>query len=374
MTLVSGDSVNINNFVDFIMFMLHYSEKRYFTPIRDLSMSQKNPIISFAFVILFSFLAVMLQNCSEDPSGNKDSSSISNVDTSGNNTDDSGDDTLSLLPPNISITTGNQQLLVSWEAVSGAESYNVYWSQSSDGTYPSYESGITTTTYTIENLQNYTTYYIAVKSASNSVESIFSSQKYGIPSIIVTPEISLKIGDKTIYVSWDSISGVEGYYVFYGTSSGAPYEDFIYVASPLNNTELTDLTNGTTYYVSVKSVYLNIESDYSSEQTAKPYHPVAGPRWRLVRTTEAGIDIDCDDCPRVEGFWLYFYENYRLAYDSTTNRTWAWTLSGDSIQWQSQYGTGCCTHTGTINEDFDYMSGTYYGCDYYGTWYAYRSL
>jgi beta-glucanase (GH16 family) len=79
-------------------------------------------------------------------------------------------------PTGLSASAGNQQIALSWNAVSGATSYNVKRGSSSGGPYSTIASGVTSTTHTDTGLANGTTYYYVVSAVNANGESANSSQ------------------------------------------------------------------------------------------------------------------------------------------------------------------------------------------------------
>lgn len=84
-------------------------------------------------------------------------------------------------PQGLSAVPGNGQAVLSWNAATGATSYNVKRATTSSGTYTTIASGVTATSYTHTGLTNGTTYYYKV-SAVNSVGSSSDSA-----AVSVTP-------------------------------------------------------------------------------------------------------------------------------------------------------------------------------------------
>ena len=79
-------------------------------------------------------------------------------------------------PGGLSATAGNQQVSLSWSAVSGATSYNVKRATVSGGPYAIVGSGITATSYTDTAVINDTTYFYVVSAVNANGESADSSQ------------------------------------------------------------------------------------------------------------------------------------------------------------------------------------------------------
>lgn len=86
-------------------------------------------------------------------------------------------------PTGVSATAGNGQATISWNAVSGATSYNIYWSTTSGVTKTS-GTKITdaTSPYSHTGLTNGTTYYHVVTAVNSSGESVESAQVSAVPT------------------------------------------------------------------------------------------------------------------------------------------------------------------------------------------------
>ena len=85
--------------------------------------------------------------------------------------------------PVLSVTPGNGQANASWTTVSGATSYNLYYSLTSPVTIASATKvgSISGTNYMVTSLNNCTTYYFAVTAVSGSTESALSNQVSAAP-------------------------------------------------------------------------------------------------------------------------------------------------------------------------------------------------
>jgi hypothetical protein len=136
---------------------------------------------------------------------------------------------------------------LSWNAASGATSYDVYFGNSSS---PPYLSNTTGTSYSLGALLSGTTYYWEIV-ARNSVGSTssatwsFTTQLGGpLPPTLVWPSNGA-IGVATMpTLSWSSAAGATSYDVYFGTSSTPPY------ATNTSSTGYSPgtLITGTTYY------------------------------------------------------------------------------------------------------------------------------
>jgi YVTN family beta-propeller protein len=104
-------------------------------------------------------------------------------------------------PTNVTATAGDEQVTISWDTVSGATSYNIYWSTSSGVSSTSYEGkieDITETSYTHTGLTNGTTYYYVVIAVNDYGESDESEEVPASPSVPTYPDTvvdAVSVGD-----------------------------------------------------------------------------------------------------------------------------------------------------------------------------------
>ena len=182
-------------------------------------------------------------------------------------------------PVNLNATGGTAQDFLSWSAVSGATSYNIYRSSFSGGE-TLVQSGVTSTGYTDSGLSAGTYYYevAAVNSAGVSPLSSEASATATAPITIPAAPTGINAvgGVGQISVAWSAVSGATTYSLYRGTSSGA---ETLY-ASGLTSTGYTDLglSAGTYYYrvTAVNSAGVSpLSSEASATATAQVTIPVA---------------------------------------------------------------------------------------------------
>ena len=181
-------------------------------------------------------------------------------------------------PAGVAATPGDTVNTVTWNAVTGATSYNIYWSTT---------SGVTTATgtkisavsspYVHTGLTNGTAYYYIVTAVNAGGESAASSQISVVPILAVPGAptgITATGGNGQVTLSWTAPVGtVSSYNVYYRTASGVTTANGTKVAGATSGSAITGLTNGTSYYFVVTAVNTTGESTVSSEVSATPQVP-----------------------------------------------------------------------------------------------------
>ncbi len=176
------------------------------------------------------------------------------------------------VPAGLTATAGDTQISLSWNASSGATSYNVKRSTTHGGPYAQI-SAPSATNYTDTGLTDGTTYYYVVSAVNSAGQSANSNEVSATPvSAVTVPSVPTGLtataGDQQVILHWNASPGATGYHVKRGTTSGGAYTQ---VAAP-NGTSDTDtgLSDGTTYYYVVSAVNSAGESANSSQVSATP--------------------------------------------------------------------------------------------------------
>ena len=181
------------------------------------------------------------------------------------------------VPTNLTATAGDGEVTLSWQAVTKATSYNIYWSTTS-GVTPSNGMrifNVTSTSYVQTGLINGTTYYYVVTAVNlNGDTSSVTSQASATPSGGLLPgpsDVAATPGDSQVVISWDAVAGASSYNIYWSTTSGVSIADGNEIAGldSLSYTQ-TGLTNGTTYYYMVTAETSTGESAASFQASAIP--------------------------------------------------------------------------------------------------------
>jgi len=181
-------------------------------------------------------------------------------------------------PTNLVATPGNAQVSLSWNASSGATSYNVKRSTTSGGPYTTIATGVTATNFTNTQLTNGTTFFYVVSAVNAAGESGNSNQASATPLGTPPPAptgLTATAGNAQVSLTWNASSGASSYNVKRSTTSGGP---FTTIATGVTSTSFTNtgLTNGTTFFFVVSAVNSAGESGNSNQASATPQAGSAG--------------------------------------------------------------------------------------------------
>jgi fibronectin type 3 domain-containing protein len=172
-------------------------------------------------------------------------------------------------PTGVSATAQSaSSIRVSWNPLSGATSYKVYYATGSASGTKILASTVTTTSYTHTGLQAGTTYYYFVVAVSGNDESDYSSYS----SAVVLPAVPSGVSATTqstssIRVSWNPVTGATSYKVYYATGSSSGNKILAGTATTTSYTH-NSLQGSTTYYYFIVAVNNSGESDYSTSSSA----------------------------------------------------------------------------------------------------------
>jgi len=197
-------------------------------------------------------------------------------------------------PVGITATAGTDQATISWAAMAGVTSYNVYYGTTAGVTTSTATNSVTDVTgitCTVPNMINGTTYYFVVTAVNDNGESIESSEVSATP--LARPSgIQVTAGDNQVTVSWTAAAGATSYNVYYSEAAGQETTaSGVVFADATSPQVITGLNNGTTYYFVVTAVNAGGESAISSEKSATPSaapQPPASPTGVKVTSPAAG--------------------------------------------------------------------------------------
>jgi fibronectin type 3 domain-containing protein len=157
-------------------------------------------------------------------------------------------------PSAVTVTAGDNATTISWNAVAGATSYNVYRSTTEGGRAAKIGAS-TTTSYVDSTAANGTTYYYRVTADNAAGEGSASTQSPGVtPAVPVAVPVaptglSATPGDAQVTLQWTAVAGASSYNVYRSTSSGSQGSKI--GSSSTAQYSDTAASNGITYYYAV---------------------------------------------------------------------------------------------------------------------------
>ena len=260
------------------------------------------------------------------------------------------------------LTPGNAQIVVSWNAVAGASAYEVWYGTGNNSARATkYGADVTGNMVTITGLTNGITYYVWIKATNSRGTSDFSPSAIGTPALsISTPAApampTLEPGNARIVVSWSAVAGAMAYEVWYGTESdsGSATESGAGVFG--TTATIRGLTNGATYYVWIKAQNTAGTSGFSPSASTIPYNYVfttPAKYLEMVELAEATIIGSGDDGVFITGRSVTL-NAFKMAKYETTYELWKevydWAVTkGYTFANAGKEGHGT-TGTGTVSD------------------------
>lgn len=180
--------------------------------------------------------------------------------------------TCDLARPTVTLSNvaSSGKIKLSWDAVDGAEKYEVYRATSKSGTYKKiYTTANTSMTNTSTTAGK--TYYYKVKAidSNSAANSAYSSVKYRTCDL-ARPVVTVKLSSGKPIISWPKVDGAVKYEIYRATSKTGAYTR-IYSGTSRSVKNTKNVTKGKTYYYKVKAIYSNTDANsaYSAVDSIK---------------------------------------------------------------------------------------------------------
>ncbi|HEX3047342.1 MAG TPA: fibronectin type III domain-containing protein, partial [Bacillota bacterium] len=163
-------------------------------------------------------------------------------------------------PGALVVTPGDEQLAVTWDPVSGATSYQVWYGTTNDSSIANRFGGdINDCSCTITGLTNDTLYYVWIKAKNSAGISPFSTVGSGTPTggtALGAPGTpALTAGSGILNVNWPAVPDAYFYEVYYSVNNNSASATK-FLGDPNDSDtfcQIYGLTNGTGYYVWLKA-------------------------------------------------------------------------------------------------------------------------
>jgi len=270
-------------------------------------------------------------------------------------------------PENLMALAQSLQTRLVWDAVTTAESYNVYWTD--DGSTPTKKSGNRITgpesPFTHANLTNNTEYKYVVTARGSEGEGVESNVAAATPGVGPLPapaELHAGVDDGRINLSWDNVTLASSYNVYWTNDGSTPTTASNQIAGITSPHTHTGLSNGTEYTYVMATASAAGEGPLSNVATATPDPgPFIGTT--LLNFTVCNADC-CDSLPAVTSagyaWWIedefgnyldtvVYYPLHPLApggYANAAMPVWQVTAESlvDGITQASVYNTNILNH------------------------------
>ena len=174
------------------------------------------------------------------------------------------------VPTGLTVSAGNGEVTLNWNAVAGAIGYKVYRSNSSGGPYVQIWGG-KETSYKSMGLTNGAIYYYVVRAVNTSGDSERSNEVSATPLNPPEPPAGLTAlaGNGQVTLSWNQAARAMAYKVYRSETPGGPYTQ-ISAGETRTSYTATGLTNGRTYYFVVRASNASGDSANSHQAGATP--------------------------------------------------------------------------------------------------------
>lgn len=175
------------------------------------------------------------------------------------------------IPGGLAAVPSNAQVALTWNAVSGATSYNLKRAPVSGGSYTTL-TNFTGTSFTDTGLANLTTYYYVVSAVMAQGETPNSAEVSATPYNSAPPvplNLTATPGNGRATLRWNAALSASGYKLWRSATSGSGYAQI----GSATGTSYLDLgvTNGTVYYYVVSATNNLGEGVTSTEANTTPH-------------------------------------------------------------------------------------------------------
>ena len=219
-------------------------------------------------------------------------------------------------PAITSLTPGNGQVTVTWDGVTGASRYGVYYYLNSGSEL----SGMTTdTSFTVTGLTNGTKYGFAVVACVNGIwtKAGIEDIVYETPLKVPSPRFAVKTGDGQVDVSWTTVAGASKYSVY--TYLNGQYIPVTVTTG--TSATISGLTNGTKYGVLVLACINDSWTDINAENLI---YITPGEVPSPVITAVPGdckVTVSWTEVTGASRYSLYYYLDDEFNYVGSTSGT-----------------------------------------------------
>ncbi len=179
-------------------------------------------------------------------------------------------------PTNVGITAGDTETTLSWDPVSGADSYAIFWKNAAGVTTSDTTIANATSPYHHTGLTNGQAYYYVVVAVNAGGISPLSSEVSATPQVAspgapLNPSASW--GYDSMTVNWNAVAGATSYNLYWSNAAGVTKATGTKVAGAIAPYVPTNLNDGATYYYVITAVNAGGEGPESAQVSATVHYP-----------------------------------------------------------------------------------------------------
>ena len=216
------------------------------------------------------------------------------------------------------------KIKLSWNKVDGAAKYQVYCSTKKNSGY----SRLTTTSsrsYTYKAAKAGTKYYFYVIAVAGDGTESEKSNSVSRTCDLAQPEIKLSnvLASGKIKISWNRISGADGYQIYRATSKNGTYRRI----KTVTGTSYTDTatTAGKTYYYKVRAIDDNTDANSVLSDIASGCCDLARPNVTGARNSKGKPVLKWSKISGSRSYRIYIYNASGKLMDTATTTGTSWT-------------------------------------------------
>ena len=194
-------------------------------------------------------------------------------------------------PQNAAAVVNGLQVDLSWDAVTNAEGYNIYWHDNgaTSSTWTLLQA-VTGTSFSHTGLSNGVTYSYQITTTKGSLESDPSTAASATTPPAVPQNAAASATDSQVNLSWDAVINADGYNIYWH-DNGATSSTWTFLQSvTATSFSHTGLTNDVTYSYQVIATIGSLEGDPSTAVSATPRVVPATVGLISANITHAAVD------------------------------------------------------------------------------------
>ncbi len=229
--------------------------------------------------------------------------------------------TLPASPQNPAAAANGLQVDLSWDAVTQADSYNIYWHDNgatiSDWTLL---QTVATNSFSHTGLSSYTTYSYRISATSNSLEGDPSAEVSATTAPPTSPQNPLAIANGLqVNLSWNAVANADSYNIYWH-DNGATISDWTLLQTvTTTSASHTGLSSNVTYSYRITATTNSLEGDPSAEVNATTLPPT--PQNPAAAANGLQVNLSWDVVAQADSYNIYWHDNGATISDWTLLQT-----------------------------------------------------